>query len=68
MSCGRRKFCGLGDATDRWFDLGRKTLVREISVQKIVRSIRAFDNYLQQKVTGNELKKLMTDSKKMTLK
>ena len=38
--CGKTKCCGRGDRTDRWFDLGRRTLAHEVNVKKIVRSIR----------------------------
>ena len=68
LCCRKRKFCGLGDRTDRWFNLGRRSLVRETSVQTILRSIRAFNTYLEQKVPSNELEKIKNSSKKMPLK
>lgn len=68
LKCGRRKCCGNGDHIDSWFRLGRQTLAHEINVQRIIRSLRVFETFLEKKVPDAELKQIIKDSNKMTLK
>ena len=46
MRLGKRRFCSRGDRIDKFFNLGRRTLAREISVVRMVRSIRVLEKYL----------------------
>ena len=59
--------CGKGDRIDRWFDLGRHTLLKELTVQRLVRSMRMIESYIEKEIPGEIHAKIKQDTKKMEL-
>ena len=56
---GDKKFCGSGDRVDRWFNLGRRTLKRDTSIIRLVRSLRLIEGFVEGCVSAKEHKKML---------
>lgn len=67
MRCCGRRCCGRGDLTDRWFEIGRKTLVRELCVQRLICTMRAIENYIDQHVPPDVSSQIRADIIKIPL-
>ena len=46
MRIGQKRCCARGDRTDKFFNMGRRNLAQEISVVRLVRSLRVFESYI----------------------
>ena len=57
--------CLVGDRTDQFFEMGRRNLANEISVLKIVRSIRIFDMYMRKH--SRDLQQIMSSTRKVAV-
>ena len=42
--------------TDDFFQVGRESLARDLNLVRIIRRLRVIDNFIEDKMTKNELK------------
>ena len=59
--------CGKGDRTDRLFNFGRKTLNKELSVLRLVRSMRMIENFVDKKISSKEKNQLIRVTRRLVL-
>lgn len=67
MRVGKKPCCGNSDRTDKWFIAGRRKLMNELNVKRLIRSMREFENYMKQEVPAAVYKKIKIASRKSAL-
>jgi len=62
---GERRCFGRGDRIDKFFNLGRENLAREISVIRLVRSLRVVEKYLADSVPDKKHQRMKAEAKRV---
>ena len=59
--------CAKGDRTDRLFNFGRRTLIKELSVLRLVRSMRVIENFVDRKIPSRDKNQVIRETRRLVL-